>query len=204
MQIYFSLAFPSCKYLFLSGSHRIAGVLFTLCHSVPPHRISDGATGSIEVTSSLLEVYSLLKRHWPYFEFSIPVEMQNMALILLVFLFYCGTASGSADTLWPIPQRISGTGGPFPVSPAFGILSSSKSDVLERGITRYLEIITREISLPDQANEVTFNSGESLELLLVNVASDNENLSLETSYQYNLSVTAGKAQIDAASPYGAL
>ena len=38
----------------------------------------------------------------------------------------------------------------------------------------------------------------------MNVASDNENLSLETSYQYNLTVNAGKAQVDAASPYGAL
>ena len=131
--------------------------------------------------------------------------MQNIALILLVSVLYCKKERATAaDTLWPIPQHISGSGGPFPVSLTFSILSSSKSEVLERGITRYLEIITRDISLPDQTNEVPHSSGESLELLQVNVASDNESLSLKTSYRYNLTVTAGKAQIDAASPYGAL
>lgn len=47
-------------------------------------------------------------------------------------------------------------------------------------------------------------SGENLELLLVTVRKDDEKLWSGTSYNYNLTVADGKANIFAETPYGAL
>lgn len=114
------------------------------------------------------------------------------------------SSAGAGDSVWPLPQQISSSGGPFPISPAFSITTNSKSGVLARGITRYLEIITRQIGVLDQANESFNGIDESLTILVVTVDKDDETLSSETSYHYSLNVETGKAQIMADSPYGAL
>ena len=107
-----------------------------------------------------------------------------------------------SNTLWPLPASVTASGPRLSVSPAFVIQTSSKSGVVKRGITSYLEIILRKIG-GNQVHNPSEKS-ETLTELVLNVRSDAEILSVETSYWYMLNITNGQAYIEAKTPYGAL
>ncbi|KAK3752447.1 hypothetical protein QZH41_013497, partial [Actinostola sp. cb2023] len=108
----------------------------------------------------------------------------------------------SSDTVWPIPVQTSLSGKPFPVSRALSIKTSSKSNILEHGVTRYLKYITTPVLI---AEPKELRDGEMLELVVVNVDSDNEALGLDTSYKYTINFNSTNTlTISAESPFGAL
>ncbi|XP_031568671.1 beta-hexosaminidase 1-like [Actinia tenebrosa] len=126
-----------------------------------------------------------------------------MQLLLATFAFLLlNFASG--ETVWPLPKQISLSGAPYPVSRALSIKTSSKSNVLEHGITRYLKYITYHL-LSNNEQDFKAKSDGELELVVVNVTNDNETLGMQTSYKYSLSFNSSNMiQIDANSPFGAL
>ena len=91
---------------------------------------------------------------------------------------------------------------PDRLSPVFTFKTSSTSDVLKRGITRYLEIILQQIVGENVDHHLRAN--QTLSELVLSVRSDNESLQVDTSYWYILKVSNGKASIEAKTPYGAL
>ena len=112
------------------------------------------------------------------------------------------TLDAVSNTLWPLPASVISSGPPLVISPAFVIQTSSSSGVVKRGITRYLEIILRQIG----GNHMQNPSGksETLNELVLNVRSDEEVLRVDTSYWYMLNISNGQANIEAKTPYGAL
>ncbi|EDO29436.1 predicted protein [Nematostella vectensis] len=108
----------------------------------------------------------------------------------------------SGDTLWPLPRELEASGGPLPLSLAFTIQTSSESEILARGITRYLEIITTHLHTAARSR---VNGSKELEVLRISVKSDDESLNEGTSYEYSLSFDSGpQATLTALTPYGAL
>ena len=112
------------------------------------------------------------------------------------------TPDAVSNTLWPLPASVISSRPPLVISPAFVIQTSSSSSVVKRGITRYLEIILRQIG----GNHMQNPSGksETLNELVLNVRSDEEVLRVDTSYWYMLNISNGQANIEAKTPYGAL
>lgn len=123
---------------------------------------------------------------------------------LLAFFTFLLSNLVSGETVWPLPKQISLSGAPYPVSTALSIKTSSKSNILEHGITRYLKYITTPLLTNNEKDFKIENDGE-LELVVVNVTNDNETLGMQTSYKYSLVFNSSNTiQIDAESPFGAL
>lgn len=108
----------------------------------------------------------------------------------------------SVASIWPLPSSMSLSGPPLPISPVFTFKTSSNSGVLKRGITRYLEIIVRQIETKDHFEPRT--NDKALSELFLSVSTDDETLQPDTCYRYILKISNGQASIEAKTPYGAL
>ena len=129
----------------------------------------------------------------------------SLLLFSTVDLSFCSSQQSLdavPNSLWPLPASVTASGTPLPISPVFTIHTSSSSGVVKRGITRYLEIILRQIG----GNKAKYPSegSETLDELVLNVRSDDESLRVDTSYWYILKIGDGQANIEAKTPYGAL
>lgn len=120
-------------------------------------------------------------------------------IVLLVSVFACFRSNAS---IWPLPSSLSLSGAPLPISSVFTFKTSSTSGVLKRGMTRYLEIIQRQLGTKSKAHSRA--DDQNLSELVVTVGSDNESLHVDTSYRYMLKISSGQANIEAKTPYGAL
>lgn len=118
--------------------------------------------------------------------------------LLKYVLLSCCIPSVISNTLWPIPSSVSLSGKPYAVSSALSFKTKSKSTILERGITRYLKYI--------DINSAAKNADDSmLKVVEINVDTDNELLTIDTSYRYNIAFNASDSLvISADTPYGAL
>lgn len=107
----------------------------------------------------------------------------------------------NGESLWPLPKHITLSGSPYPISKALCFNTLSKSSILQRGITRYLTYITAHLLSNDEPG---FYEDE-LEVVVLNVASDDETLGMNTSYKYEIYFRSSNTlYINAQSPFGAL
>ena len=104
--------------------------------------------------------------------------------------------------VWPIPKQMTLSGPSVSLSRAFSINTWSKSAILRRGITRYLEYFASGFSV-DQYHDI--HNDAEVNTVVVRVANDDETLGMDTSYKYEIVLKAIKTvYIDADNPFGAL
>lgn len=106
---------------------------------------------------------------------------------------------------WPLPQFLlmAPQDGPVCLNADFSMITVSRSAVLQDGIVRYRRILQ---SLASASREGPCgSSSEVIRNVYLKVQDDNEELSLDTSYVYSVTVEARVGVIIRAdSPYGAL
>ena len=120
----------------------------------------------------------------------------------LAVLFATFSCKAVSETVWPVPRSLTCEGSPIRLSSDFDIESSSESSLLATAIDRYKTLIKKqEISLSEPRSQ----ERNSIEVVKVTTASDDESLNGDTSYEYWINVTAdGQVSIKGASVYGAM
>jgi len=126
-------------------------------------------------------------------------------LLLSSLLLQLATGQVKYNTLWPVPQEyvVQPTGDAVKLSSGFAIVANQSSQILSRAIQRYTSFIMQR----DDEREHTqacLNSIISISKLNVLVASQDETLDINTSYEYTLTVDSGEASISATTIYGAM
>jgi len=126
--------------------------------------------------------------------------------ISLLFVILTLAACQGYDTLWPIPQEYVGqpTGDAVKISNEFAVVTNQPSQTLNRAVQRYKSIIMQRDLGSREYFQVCSNSTTVISKLSVNVASRDETLDIDTSYEYTLTVEDGKASISASTIYGAM
>lgn len=132
------------------------------------------------------------------------------AVLLLLVGCQLATAdkSTTTDLLWPMPQ--SSQFGPRVYSLSSDTFSmttagvGASSSILRGALDRYLKLIFETPAPFYPSGAGSDASTTNLPGLVVDVASDDETLSSKTDESYSLTVTNGKAAINASSTYGAM
>ena len=124
---------------------------------------------------------------------------------LLLFVLLNLVAGQSYNSLWPIPQEyaVQPTGDAVKLSSGFAIVANQPSQILNRAIQRYTSIIMQR-DFKREYFQACSNSTMSISKLNVNVASRDETLDIDTSYEYTVTVEDGEASITAPTIYGAM
>lgn len=128
-------------------------------------------------------------------------KTRNPLRVIVAILYVLSTSTTKGETVWPLPRHMSLSGSPYPISKALCFNTLSKSNILQRGITRYLSYITTHLLSNDESG---FYEDE-LEVVVLNVANDDETLGMNTSYKYEIYFQSSNTlYINAQSPFGAL
>ena len=109
------------------------------------------------------------------------------------------------NTLWPLPQKylVEPTGSAVSLSTGFSIEANQPSEALNRAIQRYIVII-KEHAVDQRFASSCANATIAIDKLHLDVSSQDESLSVDTSYDYTLMVDGGSAKITASTIYGAM
>lgn len=111
----------------------------------------------------------------------------------------------SYNTIWPLPQKylVEPTGKAVSLSTGFSIEANRSSKILDRAILRYWAIIM-ESDVDRKYASSCVNATITIDKLYVDVVSQDENLNIDTSYDYTLTVNQGNAKVTASTIYGAM
>jgi len=125
--------------------------------------------------------------------------------ILFLFVIITLAACQNYNTLWPIPQEyvVQPTGDSVKLSSGFTIVTNQPSQILNGAIQRYTSIIMQR-DIRRERFQACSNSTITISKLNVNVASQDDTLDIDTSYEYTLKVEDGEASITAPTIYGAM
>lgn len=111
------------------------------------------------------------------------------------------------NTLWPLPQKylVEPAGAATPLSTGFSIEANYPSQALDKAIQRYLSIILKRARDVDRKFALPCtNATTTIDKLYIDVVSQDESLTIDTVYNYTLTVDHGSANITASTIYGAM
>lgn len=130
------------------------------------------------------------------------MRVNVLASIVFFSLVNLSISSQGYNTLWPLPQKylVEPVGTAVLLSTNFTIETNQSSAVLNRAIQRYSSIIMQ----PGSNHSACSNATISIDKLYIEVTSQDERLSVDTSYNYSLVVDEGNAKITASTIYGAM
>ena len=134
------------------------------------------------------------------------VKMNVLASVVFFSVFLkLSVCNQGYNTLWPLPQKylVEPTGSAVSLSSGFSIEANQQSDALNRAIQRYLVII-KEHAVDRRFASSCANATITINKLYIDVTSEDESLSIDTSYDYTLMVDGGNAKITASTIYGAM
>lgn len=131
--------------------------------------------------------------------------MKVLAVTVLFVLLKLSACVQGYNTLWPLPQEylVEPSGTAVMLSATFNIQANQPSEVLKRAIQRYLPIIM-ERDVDQKSASLCDNATITIDELVIEVTSQDESLSIDTSYNYTLMVNEGNAKINASTIYGAM
>ena len=137
--------------------------------------------------------------------------------VVIVFLLLCKEVSGTeyfhkitgwthlppTIKVWPLPQKISHSVDNLTLSlySELVIHTTSESPILSEGVQRYHSIL----QFVSKKHTESKCGNSTVRMIQINVDGDDENLSLNTSYKYSVTVdVATGIVIHAENPFGAL
>lgn len=127
------------------------------------------------------------------------------SIVFFSVLINLSVCNGEYNTLWPLPQKYLAepTGTAVLLSTNFSIEANQSSEVLNRAIQRYSSIILQR-DVNRRLASACANATITIERLEIAVASQDESLDTDTSYEYSLMVHEGSAEITSSTIYGAM